>query len=60
MSFTKPLTVLSAMPILAAALTLTATASAFVQVDKTAIKAGKVITLDGEPIENGILSLIHI
>lgn len=40
---------------LAAALALAVPTSAFAQVDKTAIKAGKVITLDGEPIENGII-----
>ena len=37
------------------ALALATGASAAVQVDKTAIKAGKVITLSGEPIENGVI-----
>ena len=71
MSFTKPFNVsrsaprgasscgrallTAALPLFAAAATLTVTASASIQVDKTAIKAGKVITLDGEPIENGII-----
>ena len=49
----------AALPLLAVAATLAApaiaSASGPVQVDKTAIKAGKVITLNGEPIENGII-----
>lgn len=34
---------------------LAGAASAAVQVSKTAVKAGKVITLAGEPIENGVI-----
>lgn len=34
---------------------LTGSASAAVQVAKTAVKAGKVITLNGDPIENGVI-----
>ncbi|MFT5731470.1 MAG: imidazolonepropionase-like amidohydrolase [Planctomycetota bacterium] len=63
MSFTTSLNVtrsgraiLSAVaPFVAVAATLTASAHASVQVDKTAIKAGTVITLAGEPIKNGII-----
>lgn len=34
---------------------LAGTSAAAVQVPKTAVKAGKVITLDGDPIENGVV-----
>ena len=52
---TQPRTVLAAALGGAALMSTTFGATATVQVDKTAIKAGKIITLDGDPIEDGVI-----